>query len=96
VERGRTFRITRHGKAIARIVPEDDARRTEAADAIERCVRNLAKRRSMKFWPPSTKATNAAFAIDASIVAAFAFGETDDARVLMPIEEIKLTEASET
>jgi predicted nucleic acid-binding protein len=35
-----------------------------------------------------------AFVIDASIVAAFAFGETDDARVLMAIEELKLTEAS--
>jgi predicted nucleic acid-binding protein len=34
-----------------------------------------------------------AFVIDASIVAAFAFGETDDARVLMAIEELKLSEA---
>jgi predicted nucleic acid-binding protein len=34
-----------------------------------------------------------AFVIDASIVAAFAFGETDDAKVLMAIEELKLTEA---
>jgi prevent-host-death family protein len=36
VERGRTVRITRHGKAIARIVPEDDVRRAEVAEAIER------------------------------------------------------------
>ena len=34
-----------------------------------------------------------AFVTDASIVAAFAFGETDDARVLMAIEELRLSEA---
>lgn len=34
-----------------------------------------------------------AFVIDASIIAAFPFGETDDARVLMVIEELKLSEA---
>ena len=36
VERGRTVRITRHGKAIARIVPEENVRRSEVAEAIER------------------------------------------------------------
>jgi prevent-host-death family protein len=36
VERGWTVRITRHGKAIARIVPEEDVRRSEVAEAIER------------------------------------------------------------
>ena len=35
VERGRTVRITRHGKPIARLVPEEDAR-AQAAEAIER------------------------------------------------------------
>jgi prevent-host-death family protein len=35
VERGQTVRITRHGKPIARIVPETDARRTEVAAAIK-------------------------------------------------------------
>jgi predicted nucleic acid-binding protein len=34
-----------------------------------------------------------AFVIDASIVAAFAFEETDDARVLAAIEALKVTEA---
>ena len=34
-----------------------------------------------------------AFVIDASIVAAFPFGEPDDARVLMATEELKMTEA---
>jgi len=34
-----------------------------------------------------------AFVIDASIVAAFSFGEPDDARVLMATEELKMTEA---
>jgi prevent-host-death family protein len=36
VERGRTVRITRHGKAVARLVPEEDVRRAEVAEAIER------------------------------------------------------------
>ena len=36
VERGRTIRITRHGKPIARLVPEEDARRVQVGEAIER------------------------------------------------------------
>jgi prevent-host-death family protein len=36
VERGRTVRITRHGKTIARVVPETDGRAAEIAEAIER------------------------------------------------------------
>jgi prevent-host-death family protein len=36
VERGRTVRITRDGKAIARLVPEEEVRRAKAAEAIER------------------------------------------------------------
>jgi prevent-host-death family protein len=36
VERGRTVRITRHGKPIARLVPEEEARRAQAVEAIER------------------------------------------------------------
>jgi prevent-host-death family protein len=36
VERGRTVRITRHGKAIARIVPEGEGRSAEAVEALER------------------------------------------------------------
>jgi prevent-host-death family protein len=36
VERGRTIRITRHGKTIARVVPETDGRAAEIAEAIER------------------------------------------------------------
>ena len=34
VERGETFVITRHGRAIARLVPEHDRRREEIAEAI--------------------------------------------------------------
>ena len=34
VERGRTVRITRHGKTIARVVPEAEVRATEVAEAI--------------------------------------------------------------
>ncbi|HEY1864646.1 MAG TPA: type II toxin-antitoxin system prevent-host-death family antitoxin [Roseiarcus sp.] len=36
LERGRTIRITRHGKTIARVVPEADGRAAEVAEAIER------------------------------------------------------------
>jgi prevent-host-death family protein len=35
VERGRTVRITRHGKAIARVVPETEVRSAEVAEAIK-------------------------------------------------------------
>lgn len=34
VERGRTIRITRHGKPIARLVPEADVRKAEVAEAL--------------------------------------------------------------
>jgi prevent-host-death family protein len=34
VERGRTVRITRHGKTIARVVPEAEVRTAEVAEAI--------------------------------------------------------------
>lgn len=36
VERGASFRLTRHGRVIARIVPEPEARRQESAQAVER------------------------------------------------------------
>jgi prevent-host-death family protein len=36
VERGRTVLITRHGKTIARVVPEADRRAAEIAEAVER------------------------------------------------------------
>jgi prevent-host-death family protein len=36
VERGRTVRITRHGKTIARVVPEAEVRAAEVAEAIAR------------------------------------------------------------
>ena len=42
VERGETIVITRHGKAIARIIPEDEARRERVARAIE-AMRELRK-----------------------------------------------------
>jgi prevent-host-death family protein len=35
VERGRTVRITRHGKTIARVVPEGAVRAAEVAEAIK-------------------------------------------------------------
>jgi prevent-host-death family protein len=36
VERGRSIRITRHGKTIARVVPEAEVRTAEVAEAIKR------------------------------------------------------------
>ena len=61
VERGRTVRITRHGKTIARVVPEKDRRAAEIAEAIERLKalrRTLARRRSTKSWRAATRDTN--------------------------------------
>ncbi len=43
VERGETLIITRHGRAIARIVPETDRRR-EAIDKAIESIRTLRKR----------------------------------------------------
>lgn len=43
VERGETLIITRHGKAIARIVPEVDRRRKEIEEAIAG-IREIRKR----------------------------------------------------
>jgi prevent-host-death family protein len=34
VEHGQTIRITRHGKPIARLVPEADVRKAEVAEAL--------------------------------------------------------------
>lgn len=38
VERGETVVITRHGKAIARLVPDDEARRARIDEAITRMI----------------------------------------------------------
>ena len=43
VERGETIVITRHGRAIARIVPEADRRQEEINSAIE-SIKSLRKR----------------------------------------------------
>jgi prevent-host-death family protein len=43
VERGATLIITRHGKPIARLVPETDRRQSEIAEAV---ARMQARRRS--------------------------------------------------
>lgn len=43
VERGATLIITRHGKPIARLVPETDRRRSEVAETV---ARMQARRRS--------------------------------------------------
>ena len=36
IERGETIIITRHGRAIARLIPEDSIRREGRAEAVER------------------------------------------------------------
>jgi prevent-host-death family protein len=43
VERGETIVITRHGRAVARLVPDEDRRRAERAEAIE-AIKALRKR----------------------------------------------------
>ena len=61
VERGRTVRITRHGKTIARIVPEAEVRAGEVAEAIARLKAlsaRSAKRRSTRCSRAVTRGTN--------------------------------------
>lgn len=48
VERGETLAITRHGRRIARLVPEADRRRQEIEEAIEN-MKQLARERREKF-----------------------------------------------
>ena len=50
VERGDTIRITRHGRAVARLIPEADARASEAEEAVEaiRAIRRRSKGMSIK------------------------------------------------
>jgi prevent-host-death family protein len=43
VERGETIRITRHGKAIARIVPEENERRKGIGEALDN-IKKLGKK----------------------------------------------------
>ena len=54
VERGETIAITRHGRRIARIVPEADRRRQEVEEAIED-MKQLAKERLAEFGPVSVE-----------------------------------------
>lgn len=48
VERGETVAITRHGRRIARIVPDEEDRRARIARAISE-MKQLAKERREKF-----------------------------------------------
>ena len=54
VERGETIAITRHGRRIARLVPEKDRRQQEIEAAIDD-IEALAKERREKFGPVSVK-----------------------------------------
>lgn len=50
VERGERFTITRHGRAIARLVPLDDGRKEDATRLVEelRTIRSGARLRGLK------------------------------------------------
>src|SRR5260370_41946193 len=50
VERGATIVILRHGRPIARIVPDPEGRRRDAAEAFAN-IRRLAKERAERFGP---------------------------------------------
>lgn len=50
VERGETIAITRHGRPVARIVPDEEGRRQRVTKAIEN-MKKLAKERRKKFGP---------------------------------------------
>lgn len=54
VERGETIAITRHGRRVARIVPEADRRRQEIEEAMKN-IEQLAKERREKFGPVSVE-----------------------------------------
>ncbi|HJW78512.1 MAG TPA: type II toxin-antitoxin system prevent-host-death family antitoxin [Beijerinckiaceae bacterium] len=54
VERGETIAITRHGRRIARLVPEADRRRQEIEEAITD-MKALAKERREQFGPVSVE-----------------------------------------
>jgi prevent-host-death family protein len=54
VERGETIAITRHGRRIARLVPDADHRQEQIEAAIED-MRQLAKERREKFGPVSVE-----------------------------------------
>src|SRR6266446_8875167 len=61
VERGETIIITRHGRPIARIVPETSQRQREIDQAIadiEELRKRTGKFRSRKFWPCEMKAAS--------------------------------------
>jgi len=50
VERGTTIVVLRHGRPIARIVPDPEERRKRAAEAWKN-IRKLAKERAERFGP---------------------------------------------
>ena len=54
VERGATIAILRHGRAIARIVPDPDGRRQRTKQAMEN-IRRLAREREREFGPVSVE-----------------------------------------
>jgi prevent-host-death family protein len=54
VERGATIIILRHGRPVARIVPDPEHRRAEIDKAIEE-MRRLAKERTERFGPVSVE-----------------------------------------
>ena len=50
VERGATIVILRHGRAVARVIPDPEGRRQRAKQAMEN-IRRLAKEREEHFGP---------------------------------------------
>ena len=54
VERGETIAITRHGRRIARLVPDEEARRERVRKAMAE-IEKLAKERREKFGPVSVE-----------------------------------------
>lgn len=54
VERGETIAITRHGRRIARLVPEEQQRRQDIEEAIDE-IQRLARERLKKFGPVSVE-----------------------------------------
>ena len=98
VERGETLIITRHGRAIARIVPEVD-RRQEEVDRALASILELRKRTGKVTLEEITVRTRGRtevlmpFVLDASIPACWAFQDEQDARADAAYARIKTEEA---
>ena len=98
VERGETLIITRHGRRIARIVPELD-RRQEEIDKALTAIRDLRKRYRQDHRKGTAVGSRGrtrvlmSFVLDASITACWAFADEDHPEASLAFDRIRTEEA---